>query len=239
VVAEDTRPIDIVSALVPITDYRTVASWDAVGLRGAGSNDIHVDKKFVPNYRTLRNYDVALRRGPGQKINAGPLYRMPFGTMFNSAYTVPIIGVAESCLAAYLELMRDRSRLSLGGVNLPTDQAAQVAVARAGSEIDAADLQLSRNLRDMYERARRRHDISMDLRLRARRDQVLAAERAVTAIDLVFAAARGMALRRATPIERAWRNAHTGSAHAANDVASSLALCGRGLFGLPVDDMLV
>jgi 3-hydroxy-9,10-secoandrosta-1,3,5(10)-triene-9,17-dione monooxygenase len=79
----------------------------------------------------------------------------------------------------------------------------------------------------------------MALRLRARRDQVCGTERAVTAIDLVFQAARGLSLRRGNPIERAWRDAHAGSAHAANDVGASLAIVGRGAFGLYVDDMLV
>jgi 3-hydroxy-9,10-secoandrosta-1,3,5(10)-triene-9,17-dione monooxygenase len=239
VVAENGQQVDIVCALVPRADFRVENVWDAVGLRGTGSDDICVDRVFVPQYRTLRNYDVALRRGPGQKLNTGPLYRMPFGTMFNYAVTAPIIGAAEGCLEGFLARARERNRLSLGGVNFTMDQFAQVAVARAGSEVDAAVLQLSRNLGELYEYACRQEDIPMALRLRGRRDQVCGTERAVTAIDLVFQAARGMSLPRGNPIERAWRDAHAGSAHAANDVGSSLAIVGRGAFGFHIDDMLV
>ncbi|MFQ6396214.1 3-hydroxy-9,10-secoandrosta-1,3,5(10)-triene-9,17-dione monooxygenase oxygenase subunit [Nocardia sp. KC 131] len=239
VVAEHGQPVDIVTALVPRADYRVENVWEVVGLRGAGSNDMHADRVFVPEHRTLRNYDVALRRGPGQKLNSGPLFRLPFGTVFSYAVTAPMIGMAEGGLEIFLTRMRDRNRLSFGGGDSTADHAAQIAVARAGSEVDAAALQLSRNIRDLYECARRREEIPMELRLRARRDQVVGTERALKAIDLVYAAAGGLAQRRGNPIERAWRDAHTGSTHAANDVESSLALVGRGAFGLYVDDMLV
>lgn len=237
VVADDGQPVDIVTALVPSADYRVENVWDVVGLRGTGSNDLHVDRVFVPAHRTLRNYDVALRRGPGQKLNPGPLYRMPFGAMFSCAVTAPVIGLAEGCLETFLARMRDRNRLSFGGGGLTTDK--QIAVARAGSEIDAAVLQLTHNIGDLYDCARRREDVPIELRLRTRRDQACGTERAVRAIDLVFAAAGGMSLRRGNPIERAWRDAHTSSIHAANDVGPALALYGRGAFGLPVDDTML
>jgi 3-hydroxy-9,10-secoandrosta-1,3,5(10)-triene-9,17-dione monooxygenase len=238
VVAKDAQPVGVVSVLVPRADYRIEKSWDAVGLRGAGSNDVHVDQVFVPQYRTLP-YNAGLRHGPGQKLNSGPLYRMPFGTMYSFGLTAPLIGLAQGCLEVFVAHMRDRSRLSFGGTNLTADQFAHVAVARSGSEVDAAALQMSRNLRDSYDCARRREDVSKDLRLRARRDQVCCTERAVKAIDLIFQTARGMSLQRGNPIERAWRDAHTGSAHAGNDAGFALAMYGRSAFGLPVDDMLV
>ncbi len=238
-VVADGKTVDIVVALVPCQDLRVDRVWDAVGLRGTASDDLYAERVFVPNYRILRNYDVALRRGPGQDLNSGPLYRMPFGTMFSNAVTAPVIGIAEGCLELFLARMREDNRLTFGGSAQPADQHAQVSLARAASEIDAATLQLNRNLGDIYTLARRREEIPIALRLRARRDQALGTERAVRAIDLVFAAAGGMSLPRGNPIERAWRDAHTGTVHAANDVEAALALYGRGAFGLPVDDTLV
>jgi 3-hydroxy-9,10-secoandrosta-1,3,5(10)-triene-9,17-dione monooxygenase len=238
VVAKNAQPVDVVSVLMPRSDYRLENVWDGVGLRGTGSNDVYVERAFVPDYRTLP-YSAGLRRGPGQKLNAGPLYRMPFGTMYSFGLTAPLIGIAQGGLDAFLDRMRDRSRLSYGGANVSADQFAHVAIARAGSEVDAAVLQMNQNLKDSFDRARRREDVSAALRLRSRRDQVCCTERAVTAIDLVFRTARGMSLQRGNAIERAWRDAHTGAAHAGNDPIFALAMYGRGAFGFPVDDMLV
>jgi 3-hydroxy-9,10-secoandrosta-1,3,5(10)-triene-9,17-dione monooxygenase len=239
VVGAQGRPVDFMTVLVPRSDYVIEDVWDVIGLRGTASNDVIVERAFVPEHRTMRNYEQAQLRGPGQKVNNGPLYRMPFGSVFTTAITAPVIGMAVGCYRSYVTAMRDRVRLSLGGGRFAEDQFAQVAVARAASEIDAATLQTDRNVREVYEHAVRGERIPMELRLRVRRDQVRATERALEAIDILFKTAGGNSLRRGNPIERAWRDAHAGSVHVANDVERALAMYGRGEFGLTVEDNLV
>jgi len=138
---------------VPRSDYCIENVWDAVGLRGTANNDLYADRAFVPEYRILRNFDVALRRGAGQKLNPSPLYSMPYGAMFSHAVTAPILGFADGALREFLEHMRNQTRLSLGG-RIPTTEQ-QIAVGRAESELDAALLQMNRNLRELYECTRR------------------------------------------------------------------------------------
>ncbi|MCW8220774.1 3-hydroxy-9,10-secoandrosta-1,3,5(10)-triene-9,17-dione monooxygenase oxygenase subunit [Streptomyces griseolus] len=239
VVGAEGRPVDFLTVLVPRRDYRIEDVWDVVGLRGTASNDILVDAVFVPAHRVLRNYEQAQLRGPGQQVNQGPLYRLPFGTVFTSAITAPVIGAVSGGYASYVSLMKERVRLSLGGGRFAEDPFAQVAIARAASDIDATVLQMDRNLRELYELAEAGTDIPVELRLRARRDQVRGTERAVAAIDLLFKTAGGSSLRRGNPVERAWRDAHAGSVHVANDVERALAMYGRGAFGLTVEDNLV
>lgn len=238
-VGSEGKPIDFMTVLVPRSDYEIHEVWDSMGLRGTASDDIVVDRVFVPEHRVMRNYDQAALRAPGAKVNTGPLYRMPFGTLFTTAITAAVIGAVEGCYDSYIAAMRDRIRLSLGGGRFVEDQFAQVAVARAASEIDAAVLQTDRNVREMYEHAAAGHKIPMELRLRARRDQVRGTERAIEAIDILFKTAGGNSLRRGHVIERAWRDAHAGSVHVANDVERALAMYGRGEFGLKVEDNLV
>ncbi|NKY51322.1 3-hydroxy-9,10-secoandrosta-1,3,5(10)-triene-9,17-dione monooxygenase oxygenase subunit [Nocardia vermiculata] len=233
------KPVDVVTLLVPRTDYRIDEVWDVTGLRGTASNDILVDKAFVPAHRTIRNYEQAQLWGPGQKVNTGPLYRMPFASIFTSAVTAPVIGAVSGCYEAYISEMRNRIRLSYGGGRYSEDQFVQVAVARAASEIDAAILQMDRNLTELYAHAVRHTEIPAELRLRTRRDQVRATERALGAIDILFKIAGGTSLARGNPIERSWRDAHAGSVHVANDVERALAMYGRGEFGFTVEDTLV
>ena len=171
-------------------------------------------------------------------MNPGPLYRIPFGTLFTTTVTAPLIGMASGCYRYYIEAMRDRVRLSLGGGRFAEDPFAHVAVARAASEIDAAIL-TDRNIGEVYEYAARGEQIPFSLRLRARRDQVRATERAVEATDLLFKTAGGNSLRRGNPIERAWRDVHAGSLHVANEVERALAMYGKGEFGLVVEDNLL
>ncbi|MGW1229225.1 3-hydroxy-9,10-secoandrosta-1,3,5(10)-triene-9,17-dione monooxygenase oxygenase subunit [Streptomyces sp. NPDC002530] len=233
------RPVDFLTVLVPRSDYRIEDMWDVVGLRGTASNDILVESAFVPAHRVLRNYEQARLTVPGQRINPGPLYRLPFGAVFTCAVTAPVIGAVSGGYASYVTRMKERVRLSLGGGRFTEDPFAQVAIARAASDIDATVLQMDRNLRELYDLASDGAEIPMELRLRTRRDQVRGTERAVAAIDLLFKTAGGNALRRGNPVERAWRDAHAGSVHVANDVERALAMYGRGAFGLTVEDNLV
>ena len=239
VVGTEGRPVDFMTALVPRSDYRIHDVWDVVGMRGTASNEISAEDVFVPDYRIKRNYETAQLRGPGQKVNRGPLYRLPFATLFTTAVAAPGVGVVAGCYERYLTFMRERVRLSLGGGRFVDDQFAQVAVARASSEIDAAILQMDRNVRELWELAEAGDELPMGLRLRVRRDQVRATERALDAIDLLFKTAGGSSLSRGNAIERSWRDAHAGSVHVANEPERALALFGRGAFGLPVEDNLV
>ncbi|MFC8868817.1 3-hydroxy-9,10-secoandrosta-1,3,5(10)-triene-9,17-dione monooxygenase oxygenase subunit [Streptomyces sp. NPDC057148] len=239
VVGAQGRPVDFLTVLVPRSDYTIEDAWDVVGLRGTASNDIIVESAFVPGHRVLRNYEQAQLKVPGQQVNKGPLYRLPFGAIFTSAITAPVIGAVSGGYESYASLMKERVRLSLGGGRFTEDPFAQVAIARAASDIDATVVQMDRNMRELSELAAARQEIPMELRLRTRRDQVRGTERAVAAIDLLFKTAGGNALRRGNPIERAWRDAHAGSVHVANDVERALAMYGRGAFGLTVEDNLV
>src|SRR3546814_4856037 len=89
-----------------------------------------------------RNFEHSRLSGPGQKVNKGPLYRMPFGALFTTTVTAHLLGTVAGGLTSFVDAMAERMRLSLGGGRFAEDQFAQVAVARASSEIDAAILQM-------------------------------------------------------------------------------------------------
>lgn len=226
------KPVDFRTFLLPISDYTIVDVWDTVGLRGTGSNDIVVDDVFVPEYRTLSFIDVNKCVVPGQEANPGPLFRMPYGAVFSFSITTPIIGMATGAYEAHVAYQRDRVRASYSGQKAAEDPHSQVRVARAAAEIDAAWLALERDITDLFTLAKAGEKFPMDLRLRARRDQVLGTERAISAIDLLFENSGGRALKMGTPLQRFWRDAHSGRVHAINDVERALTMFGRGEFGM-------
>jgi 3-hydroxy-9,10-secoandrosta-1,3,5(10)-triene-9,17-dione monooxygenase len=238
VMGPDGKPVDFLTVLIPRSDYVIEDVWDVMGLRGTGSNDIVVDRAFVPEHRTLSFNDVASLRCPGQAENTAPLYRLPFGTVFSYTITTPIIGIATGAYNAHIERQRERVRVSYGQ-KVSSDAHAHVRVARAASEIDATWLQLERNLDEEMRYATAGEDIPLELRLRARRDQVRGTERCMDAISLLFKNSGGHALRNGNPIERAWRDANAGAVHAANDAERWLAMYGKGEFGLAVEDGMI
>ncbi|NMD55762.1 MULTISPECIES: 3-hydroxy-9,10-secoandrosta-1,3,5(10)-triene-9,17-dione monooxygenase oxygenase subunit [Tsukamurella] len=236
---KDGKPVDFLTYLVPISDYTINDVWRTVGLRGTGSNDIVVDDVFVPEHRALSFQLVSKCKGPGQEVNTSPLYKMPFGSVHPSTITAPIIGMAQGAYDAHVEHQRKRVRAAYAGESAKEDPFAMVRVAEAGSEIDAAWLQLISNINEEYALVKAGEKIPFNLRLKVRRDQVRGTERAIFAVDRMFENSGGRALAEGTPIQRFWRDAHAGRVHAANDPERAYKMFGTGEFGLPVMDGMV
>jgi len=135
----------------------------------------------------------------------------------------------------------DRGQLSALEARAIDDRSAgmKVRIAEAASEIDAAWLQLTRNIDELYQLACAGEKLPFSSRLRVRRDQVRGTERAISAIDRLFENSGGRALKMGTPIQRFWRDAHSGRVHAANDAERAYVMFGTGEFGLPVENAMV
>jgi len=95
-------------------------------------------------------------------------------------------------------------------------------------------LTIATNMTELIGHARAGEPIPMPLRLRIRRDQVRGTGQAIRAVDRLFENSGGRALKRGTPIQRFWRDAHAGRVHAINDPERALSMFGRGEFGLRI-----
>jgi 3-hydroxy-9,10-secoandrosta-1,3,5(10)-triene-9,17-dione monooxygenase len=236
---KDGKPVDFLTYLLPISDYTIEDVWNTVGLRGTGSNDIAVKDVFVPAHRALSFVPVGKCQGPGQEVNPNPLFKLPFGSVHPSTITAPIIGMAQGAYDAHVEHQRKRVRAAYAGEQSKEDPFAMVRIAEAASEIDAAWLQLTSNIAELYEHAQAGESIPFAKRLRVRRDQVRGTERSIWAVDRLFENSGGRALQAGTPIQRFWRDAHAGRVHAANDPERAYVMYGTGEFGLPVQGSMV
>ena len=236
---DEGQPVDFCTFLLPASDYVIDDVWDTVGLRGTGSNDIVVDGAFVPAHRSLSFTNVTRCACPGQQVNEGPLYRIPFGSIFSYAITTPIIGMGTGAYEAHVAYQRGRVRASYVGVKAAEDPFGQVRIAEAAALLDAAWLALERDMTELMAHARAGEKIPLPLRLRVRRDQVTGTGQAIRAVDLLFENSGGRALKTGTPIQRFWRDAHAGRVHAINDPERALSMFGRGEFGhdVPPDAM--
>ena len=234
VLGDDGKPVDFCTFLLPASDYAIDDVWDTVGLRGTGSNDIVVSDAFVPEHRSLSFNDVFRCVCPGQEANPAPLYRLPYGSLFSYAITTPIIGIASGAYEAHVAYQKERVRASYVGQKAWEDPHSQVRVAEAAADLDSAWLALERNMAELMVHARAGEKIPLPLRLRVRRDQVRGTGQAISAVDRLFENSGGRALRRGTPIQRFWRDAHAGRVHAINDPERALTMFGRGEFGLRI-----
>ncbi|MDZ5620423.1 flavin-dependent monooxygenase [Nocardioides sp. HM23] len=232
---EDGQVVDFRTFMVPRERYQIVDVWNVVGLRGTGSNDIVVEETFIPEAFTLSMGETGQCKGPGQAVNTSDLYKLPFHSIFTSTIATPIIGMAMGAYTEHVEMQQKRVRAAYLGEKASLDPFAAVRIARSSSEIDAAWALLMNNVREEQDLVARGETIPLELRLRVRRDQVLGTARAIEAIDSLFEASGGRALAEGTYLQRAWRDAHAGRVHAANDPERALQMYGAQQFGHKVD----
>ena len=89
------KPVpDFKSFLLLRDQYRIDDNWHVAGLRGTGSKDILVESAFVPEYRSQSHIDYAMNVPlPGQTRNNGPLYRLPWSVVFNTALAMSLMHI--------------------------------------------------------------------------------------------------------------------------------------------------
>jgi len=234
----ENHPPDRYHVVVPRSDFEIRDTWNTVGLRGTGSNDIVIDNVFVPPHRLLEMNAVHDGTNlPGLDDSPSPLYRMPFASLFINVITAPIIGMAEAMLAE--GVTRSKTRVSALGPTLTTDPWTIATLARAASQIEGARVQLLRNIGDLYDTVQSGASISVDQRSRVRRDQVVGSEQALSALDEIFGRIGASAIHLTDPVQRIWRDAHTAQHHAANSIERPLFSWTHQTMGLGATDLLV
>lgn len=140
------------------------------------------------------------------------LYLMPWSTMFPLGITSAVIGVAEGALAAHLDYQRDR--VGAAGTAIKDDPYLMYGIGEAAADINAARQELLANVDRIYHIVDAGDEVSFADRAAGRRTQVRSAWRAVMAVDQIFSRSGGNALRMDKPLQRYWRDAHAGLAHA-------------------------
>ena len=214
--------------LVPRSDYVIDDVWRVVGLRGTGSNDVVVTDAFVPEHRT---HDFR----SGSVTSDSPIYQLPFGPVFTFGIAAPLLGAAQGALDDHIAWTAERVRITRG-VRVAEEPFSQARVAEAAGELDGARLQLKRDLDEMMALARDEKDIPVEIRARARLDQVRATQLAISAVDRVFQNSGGRVLHELNPIQRAWRDIHAGAQHNSNVPEPMLMAYGAMSFGLSIAD---
>jgi len=207
---------DLRTFLLPRSDYRIVDNWHVAGLAGTGSKDIVVEGAFVPEHRTHRFLDAYMFQNPGQVVNTGPLFRLPFGCLFAFAIAVPAIGAARGALDAYRSYMQAKVA-AYDGSKVADDPFAQRRLSEAALEIAAAEADVQDTWTAMCAHADAGEAIPMSRRARARWSAANIVLRGVRAVDLLFEASGGRALYLDNPMQRYFRDVHAMRAHALNN----------------------
>ena len=202
---------------IPASQCTIEDNWHTVGLAGTGSKNVVIgDEAFVPRHRMLTVAQFSSSNPPGAAVNKNPIYRIPFLSAIPVALVSPAIGVVQGALDEFLDMAAGRvtrGAVTGGGNKMAEFQSIQIKVAEAAAYLDAAKLLLLRDLGEVEQTVARGEVVSVDMRLRNRRDQAFAVKLTCKAADALNSAVGGGGLFLSSGIQRAWRDAHAVAKH--------------------------
>ena len=217
-------------------DYKVKDTWNAVGLRGTGSNDVEVEDAFVAEPMSVSVHDLAGGPTPGSAVNPNALYALPVFSLFPYVLSGAALGNAQACLDDYVEQARHRvstyNRARVGDM-----QSIQIKIAEASAKIDAARLIMRSTCINAMADARRGYVPDTAAKTRMRRDGAFSVNLCTEAVSLLFAASGARGLATSGALQRQFRDAHAINSHIAFNFDAAGTNYGRVALGLPSENL--
>jgi 3-hydroxy-9,10-secoandrosta-1,3,5(10)-triene-9,17-dione monooxygenase len=216
--------------LVPTQDVEIVDTWYSAGLSGSGSDNIVAKDVFVPEHRTLYMQPVIDGTAAGAAGHESPMYRKPLMTYGGHAMVAPAIGIARGVVDAWQDHVRSKAN------SYTQEQVAgaipmQLTLAESAAKIDCADLLVRRALT----MAESDHQVTLEDRVRNRRDITYSTRLLVSAVNDLMGMAGASALRTDSPIQRGWRDVRAVACHVFCNFNAAGENYGRMAFGFPLN----
>lgn len=189
--------------LVPPPDYEIVDTWFVSGLRGTGSNDIHVNDAFVPAHRVLKMALAGDGDWTGWDLHNQVRYRIPLGVLLGWDLVSPMIGLARGMIDEFTARL-----LGTSGPGRTADSTAvQMRLSEASAEVDAARALLRHDIGEIFEKAGEGAKFSTLERARYRRDKAFVTQLCLHSVNRLFDLSGGHGLFDSVALQRIHRDA--------------------------------
>jgi 3-hydroxy-9,10-secoandrosta-1,3,5(10)-triene-9,17-dione monooxygenase len=220
------HPVGYKAMLLKPGQFRMKDTWNSVGLKGSGSNDIVVEEAFVEDDFALDMDDATHGRAPGVFYNEGPQFKTPLYSQFAIGLFAPTWAVGRGAMESFLEFNRGRLG-TITGAKLSETQALQIRVGEASANLDVA-YTVAEKLNAMVFSGK-----MTEFSLRPPRDLAFAANLVMRTVDSLFTTAGARGLSESQPLQRHWRDVHAMTNHVALSPDHAYQSYGRELMGAP------
>lgn len=215
--SEEGGPPDMRTFLLPREDYEILEDeWHVFGLQGTGSHGIKVDRQFVPEYRTHRAVEGFMCQNPGQEVNEGPLYSLPWAQVFVRSVSTAAFGGARAAINAAMAIMESRISTNTGKAS-KDDPILQAAISAAHAQSLEMELTLEKTFDDLLELAERGEEIPMEKRALYAYQSSTVVRRLAALVDDMVELLGGRAIYMTSDIIQPWLDIKAARAHVAND----------------------
>jgi alkylation response protein AidB-like acyl-CoA dehydrogenase len=171
--------------LVPQADLTVIDTWHTSGLRGTGSKDVGAQDLFVPQHRILNMIPPTEGQSIGRELYDLAWLRVPMSSFFGAGVVSTVLGTARGALEVFVE----RTSGNVGGLSgVKVSARPEIAhkLGESAADIDGAEAALRASYADMRAAAESGRPITMDDRLRWRRDAAWCAKVATGAVRRLY-----------------------------------------------------
>ena len=197
---EEGQP-EVVMVYFPSESCQVIDTWNVLGMRGTGSNDISVTDVFVPKART---YPFVPEFDPGSHYQ-GPLYRFPLMGVVASGIAPVMLAVARKAIDEVSALAQGKTPVA-ASVLLRERASTQGKVAQAEAILRSGRLLLYDTLSDAWEVTVAGEPHSLRQKADLLLAMIHAASSARQAVDLMYSVAGTSGIRSGNPLERCFRD---------------------------------
>ncbi len=217
----DGRP-DIRYFMLPVQEAELLDTWKVRGLRGTGTHHWTVTDVFVPEERTIA-WDILPPPG------SGAIYVMPRQMLAAAGDAATALGVARSCLQAFIELAGGKQAASSSSL-LRDEALVQFDVGHAEAELRSSKALLDQTAREVWAAMVETDALTLDQRASMRLAAVHAIRKAAGVVDTIYNAAGATAVLESHPIQRHFQDIHVITQHMQSR-RSHYELVGKVLLG--------
>ena len=225
-------PPDMRTFLLPRADYRIEDAWHTFGLKATGSQDIVVERAFVPEYRTHKAFDGFMCKNPGQAENTSALFALPWAQIFVRSVSTAAIGGTRGALNAFLEIAKNRVSTNTGKASA-TDHNVLALAAKTYAQLDELQIVLEHSFDSMMATARAGLPIPVEDRIKYRYQSSTVVRRCAALVDEMMPLLGGRAIYTSSPLVRYWLDLNAARAHVANDPGNIAGDLAATLMGNP------
>ncbi|UGY93002.1 acyl-CoA dehydrogenase family protein [Streptomyces gobiensis] len=207
---------------VPREAYRTVDTWFNTGMRATGSNTLLLDEVTVPKDHSVALDTLLAGLAPDAEA---PCHRTPMKAANGLTLTAPLLGAARGARNRWTELTEAKLQGPGGAISGGADRtAAELVLARADGQIDAARLLLERVASVSDSGAVTALDT-----VRNGRDCALAADLLATTVDTLLRTSGSRGQAESEDLQRFWRDVNSGAGHSGLQFAPAASAYARSL----------
>ena len=197
---EDGQP-EVLMAYFPRESCEVIDTWNVLGMRGTGSNDISVTDLFVPKTRT---FPFVPDFSPGSHYQ-GPLYQFPLMGVVACGIAPVLLAVARNAIDEVSLLAQGKTPVAASTL-LRERSSVQAKLAQAEAILRSGRLLLYDTLSDAWEVALAGETHSLSQKADLLLATTHATTSAATAVELVYSVADTSGIRTGTPLERCFRD---------------------------------